>query len=108
MCPTLRPNFCTDLFSGTPDGTTIVNMVEKVLKVTFEELSLEYGDMVQKIEDEFQNKDLESFIKTRNKAILKSPLPKLSELEEKDTEVQRRMFWGTVHEVVHQALVNQS
>lgn len=108
MCPTLLPDLYANIFSGMPGGTTIVKMAEEVLNVTFKELSLQYRDMAAKTVEEFQLKCLESFGKTRNKVIFKNSLPKVSELEEKDTEAKRRIFRDTVHEAMHQVLINGS
>lgn len=101
-----EPDFCAYIFSGTLGGSTVIKMTqEEIIKVKYNELPLYYKELVAK-SIEFQIKCLESCGKTRNKVIMKSSLPKIVEAE--DIEVVRKMFWDTIHEVVHQALINES
>ena len=53
---------------------------------------------------------MESFGKTRNKIIQKTPLPKIiaSGERENDTEKDRQMSQDAIYEHVHHALINQS
>lgn len=84
-------------------------MLGKVIKLTYDELTQEHMDIVEKLMEEFQYKCLESFGKVRNKVIQKSPLPMVSSFggEAQDTEAYKRMFQDVVHEAVHEALINQ-
>lgn len=100
-----------------PSGTTIVKMLdltmsdmsdEPATNVTFDELSKEQQQTIDKLAEEYRVKCLESFSKTRNKVIQKVPLPKVlvSGEGDKDTEADRKMFQDAVHEAVHHARIH--
>jgi len=83
---------------------------EPTANVTFDELSEEQQQTLNYLAEEYKVKCLESFAKTRNKEIQKTPLPKIlaSGERDKDTEQDRLMFQEAVHQAVHQAMINQS
>ena len=75
------PYFCVNTLFGTPSGTTIVMVVHNnkdILMVPYEDLPDEDKDVIGKAIEEFQNKCLLSYIKTRdNKVVQKYPLPRV-------------------------------
>lgn len=84
-------------------------MSDEATNVTYDELTQEQNDIIEKSIEMFRVKCLESFGKTQNKVIQKVPLPKgltSGELDEdKDTEHDKQIFQETIHQVVHHALI---
>lgn len=87
-------------------------MSDEAVNVSFEDLTQEQEDIIEKSTEEFRVKCLESFGRTRNKVIQKVLLPKVLALGEvdkdKDTEQDKQIFQQAVHEAVSHALINQS
>lgn len=52
MCPTQQPDFYVDIFSSTLGGATFFKMIDEILKVTYNELTQEYKDLVEKLMEE--------------------------------------------------------
>ena len=75
------PYFYVNIVFGKPGGTTIVMAVHNnkdILMVPYEDLSAKDKDVIGKAIEEFQNKYLLSYTKTRdNKVIQKYPLPRV-------------------------------
>lgn len=79
---------------------------DDIIWVSYDELPLEYKELVANTIEEYQLKCLEAFNKTRNKVIMKGSLSKVAEKD--DTETEKIMFEDIVHTTVHQDLINHS
>ena len=108
------PYFCINTLFGTPGGTTIVMAAynnKDILMVPYEDLPDEDKDVIGKAIEEFQNKCLLSYTKTRdNKVVKKYPLPRVlmhvqSDIDKAD---DRRFFVEAVDKSVHDAMLNHN
>lgn len=85
--------------------------VENVIEVTMGDLSKDQRKLVQESVESYQKLWLESFTKTRNRAVLKNQLPNPSvmdlPLDERAMAPGGQLFQETVNEAMHHALINQ-
>ena len=97
-----------------PDGTTIVMAVynnKDILMVPYEDLPAEDKDVIGKAIEEFQNKCLLSYTKTRdNKVIQKYSLPRVLMHGQLDTDEadDRHFFVKAVNKSVHDVMLNHN
>ena len=79
--------------------------------VPYEDLPDEDKDVISKAIEEFQNKCLLSYTKTRdNKVVQKYPLPRVLMNEQSDTDKadDRRFFVDAVNKSIHDAMLNHN
>ena len=70
--------FAINTLFGTPSGTTIVNMNnDTILEVNLEDLPDDQRALIDKATEEFREKYLLSYSKTRDSVIQKTPLPRV-------------------------------
>ena len=95
------PHFCVNTYFGTPSGTTIIMVAHNnrdILIVPYEDLPDEDKDVIGKAIEEFQNKCLLSYTKTRDNTIVqKFPLPRVLLHRQMDmNEAKDRRFFKEV------------
>ena len=107
-------HFYVNTLFGMPGGTTIVMTVNNnkdILMVPYEDLPAEDKDIIDKAIEEFQNKYLLSYTKTRdNKVIQKYPLLRVLMHGQLDTDEadDKCFFVEAVNKSVHDAMLNHN
>jgi hypothetical protein len=94
-----------------PSGTTIINMDnESILKVNFDELPSDHQLLITKAAEEFREKCLLSYSKTRDKVVQKTPLPRVLLHGQNDLseEAKARAAAHLVHKPISEAFTNHN
>ena len=113
-CARHDSHFRADTRSGTSGGTTIVMVAHNnndILMVPYEDLPDGDKDVISKAIEEFQNKCLLSYIKTRDNTIVqKYPLPRVLLYGQTDAAEakDRRFFVEAINKSVHDAISNHN
>jgi hypothetical protein len=116
MTPLLHPLFAVDIDLARPVGqqsfdqksTTIINMDNQtILKVNLEDLPVDQKVLTEQATEEFREKCLLSYSRTRDSVVQKTPLPSVL-LHGQSEDVEVRTIAHLVHKIVHESFTNHN